>query len=106
MIQVISKKHFAAKFSLAISKIFLQENNRSYNSYRFSCKFDFILVLSFFIKQKQGSGFMQVGGLTKRNIYVFCLQRLALYFTIMPNSIDIFSQGISVHIIVAWYECG
>ena len=39
----------------------LHENNRNYNSYRFSCKLAFILFLSFLTNQKQESSFQQVG---------------------------------------------
>ena len=58
---------------LAIWEIFLRENNRNYTSYIFSYKFAFILFLSFLTNQKQESGFLQVGGLAMRNIFVFCL---------------------------------
>ena len=67
------KKHCAAKVLLAISEIFLHENNRNYNSYRFNYKFAFILCLPFFANQKQESSFQQVGDLVKRNISVFFL---------------------------------
>ena len=67
------KKHCVAKVSLAIWEMFLHENNSNYNSYRFSYKFTFIQILSFFINQKKESGFQQVDGLLMKNIYVFCL---------------------------------
>ena len=51
--------------------MFLHENNRNYNSYRFSNKSVFILFLSFLTNQKQESGFQQVGGLVTRYISVF-----------------------------------
>ena len=73
MIQVIGKKHYVAKVLLAISEIFLHENNNNYNSNRFSYKFAFIFFLSFLTNQKQESDFQQVGGLVTRNISVFCL---------------------------------
>ena len=92
------KKHCVAKVLLAIWEIFLHENNRNYNSYRFSYKFAFILFLSFLTNQKQESGFQQVGGLVTRNISVFCLKRLALYFKAIPISID-FYKGIFLHVI-------
>ena len=63
-------------------------NNRNYNSYRFSYKFGFIHFLYFLTNQKQESGFKQVGSLTTKNISVFCLWQVALYFIAMPNSID------------------
>ena len=78
--------------------MFLHENNRHYNSYRFSYKFTFILFLSFLTNQKQESGFQQVCGLVKRNTSVFCLKQVALYFKFMPNSTD-FYKGIFLHVI-------
>ena len=51
----------------------LHEINRSYNSFRFSHKFAFILFLSFLANQKQESGFQHVGDLVTRNISVFYL---------------------------------
>ena len=68
------------------------------NSYTFSYKSAFILFLSFLTNQKQESGFQQVDGLVTRNISVFCLERVALYFKAMPNSID-FYKGIFLHVI-------
>ena len=41
------KKHSVTKVLLEILEMFLHENNRNYNSYRFSYKFSFILFLSF-----------------------------------------------------------
>ena len=66
------------------------------------------VFLLFLTNQKQESGFHQVGGLVKRNISVFCLQQVALYFKAMLNSID-FYKGIfrhvnPVHIIVLWLK--
>ena len=103
---IIEKKNCAAKVLLAIWEIFLHENNRKYNSYRFSNKFAFILFL--FSKPKKESGFQQVGGLVTRNISVFCLKWVALYFKAIPNWID-FCKGtilhvIPVRIIVPWYQ--
>ena len=100
------KKHCVAKVLLTVSEIFLHENNNNYNSYRFSYRFVFILFLSFLTNQKQESGFQQVGSLVTRNISVFCLYRVALYFKAMPNSIE-FYKGIFLHvipvlIIVSW----
>ena len=54
--------------------------------------------MSFLTNQKQESGFEQVGGLVTRNISVFCLWQVALYFKAMPNSID-FYKGIFLHVI-------
>ena len=67
MIQVVGKKHYVAKVLLAISEIFLQENNNNYNSNRFSYKFAFIFFLSFLTNQKQ----KQVGDVVTKNIYLF-----------------------------------
>ena len=67
------KKSCMAKVLLAVWGIFLYEYNRNYHSYRFSCKFTFILLLSFPTNQKQESGFQQVDCLVTRNISVFCL---------------------------------
>ena len=54
------KKHCVAKVLRAIWDIFLHENNRNYNSYKFSYKFVFTLFFSFLTSQKQESGFQQV----------------------------------------------
>ena len=62
------RKHCVAELLLAIWEIFVHENNRHYNSYRFSNKFAFIHFLSFLWNQKQESGFHQVDGLVTRNI--------------------------------------
>ena len=93
-----AKKHCVAKVLLAIWEIFLHENNRNYNSYRCSYKFAFILFLFFLTSQKQESRFQQVAGLVTRNISVFCLYQLALYFKAMSNSMD-FYKGIFLHVI-------
>ena len=69
MIQVVGKKHYVAKVLLAISEIFLQENNNNYNSNRFSYKFAFIFFLPFLTNQKQ----KQVGDVVTKNIFVFFL---------------------------------
>ena len=98
------KKHCLAKVLLAIWEKFLNENNRNYNSYRFSYKFAFVLYLGFLTNQKQESDFQQVGGLVTRNISVFVYSGVALYFKAMPNLIDfykrIFFHVIPVRIIV------
>ena len=96
VIQVISAKTLCSKVVLAICEIFLHESNRNYNSYRFSYKLAFIFRLSFLTKQKQESGFRQVGGLVTRNISVFCSWRVTLYFKAILNSID-FYKGIFLH---------
>ena len=56
-----AKKRCVAKVLLAIGEIFLHENNRNYDSYRFTYKFAFILFMPFLTNQKQESGFQQVG---------------------------------------------
>ena len=66
------KKHCVAKVLLAIWEKFLHENNRNYKSNKFSYKFAFILFLPFLTKQKQESGFQQVGCLATKNISAFC----------------------------------
>ena len=60
------KKHCVAKILQEIWEIFLYENNRNYNSYKFSYKFTFIPFLFFCRNQKQESNFQQVGGLETR----------------------------------------
>ena len=65
------EKHYVAKVLKATREILLHENNRNYNSYRFSYKFTFILFLSFLTNQKQESGFQQVDSLVTRNIFLF-----------------------------------
>ena len=55
---------------------FLYENDLNFNSYKFSCKFNFIPFLSFHRNQKQESNFQQVGGLATRNSFTFCLVEL------------------------------
>ena len=47
-----AKKHCVAKVLLAIWKMFLHQNNRNYNSYRFSYGFAFILLFSLSYKPK------------------------------------------------------
>ena len=66
------KSKFIAKVLLAIWVMFLHENSRNYNSYRFSQKICFY-PLFVFKNQKQESDFQQVGGLVTGNISVFCL---------------------------------
>ena len=65
------KKHCVAKGLLAIWEIILHENNRNYNSYKFSYKFPFTFILSFLTNQKQEPGFQLIGGLVQE-IFVFC----------------------------------
>ena len=105
------KKHCVAKVLLGIWEIFLHENNHNCNSYRCGDKFAFMLFLPFLKNQKEESGFQQVGGLETRNISVFCLKRVALYFKpcricaplqIMPSKV-IFLHVITLRIIVPWF---
>ena len=65
------EKHCVAKVVLAVWEIFLHENNRNYNSYKFSYEFTSIFFFSFLSNQKQESGLQQIGGLVIRNISVF-----------------------------------
>ena len=62
---------WSVKKNLCSKKFTKHENNRNYNSYRFSFRFAFILFLSFLTNQKQKLGFQQVGDLVTRNISVF-----------------------------------
>ena len=50
---MIDEKSCVAKVLVAVWEIFLHENNRNYNSDRFSYKFTFILFLSFLTNQNQ-----------------------------------------------------
>ena len=88
------KNYCVAKVLLATWETFLHENNCTYNSYRFSYKFAFILFSPFLTNQKQESGFQQVGGLVTRNISVFSLKRVALYLKVMPNSMDFYEGSL------------
>ena len=67
------KKYCGASTLQGILERFLYQNNRNYNSYKLSYKFDFIPVLSFRRNQKQESKFQQIGDLVTRNISAFCL---------------------------------
>ena len=67
------KKHCVTKILQGILERFLYENDRNYNSYKFSYKFDLIPVLLFRKNQKQVSKFQQVGDLVTRNISAFHL---------------------------------
>ena len=71
--QVISAKHCVAKVLQWVWEIFLYENKRNYNSYKFSWKFAFTLSLSLCRNQKQESNFQQVEGLITSNILCFSL---------------------------------
>ena len=67
------KKHCVARILQGILGRFLYENNRDYNSYKFSYKFDFNPVLPFHRNEKQEPEFQQVGDLVTKNISAFCL---------------------------------
>ena len=69
------------------SESILHKKDRNYNSYQSGYKFTFISFCSF-IETKTRIKFQQVGDLVARNSFPFCLQRVALYFKGMPNSID------------------
>ena len=102
------KKPCVAKVLLAIWEIFLHENNRDYNSYKFA----FVLFLFFLTNQRQKSGSQQIDGLvTKKYLFfVFCLTESRSYFKTMSNLIDfykgIFLQVIPVCIIIPWFRQG
>ena len=70
---------------------FLYKNKSNYNSYKFSYEFAFISFLSF-RRNKQEPKFQQVNGLVEKNISVFYLQRVALDFQGMSNSIDFYKD--------------
>ena len=65
---------------------------------------NFIPFLSVCRIQKQESSFRQIDGMVMRNIFIFCLLRIKLYFKGMPSSINVyksvFLDVISTHIIV------
>ena len=67
------KKHRATKILQGIGEIFLYENNRNCNFYKFSYKLTFIPFVFFNRNQNQKPNFQQVGGLVTRNSFAFCL---------------------------------
>ena len=75
-------------------------------NYPFNCNSDkrswkFAFIAFFYLRnQTQESGFNQIGGLLTRNISFFCLWWFALYFKVMPNSID-FYKGIFLDVKLA-----
>ena len=77
------KKHCVAKILLAILEILLYENSYNYDSYKFSNKFTFFF--SFRTNQKQESNFQEAGGLLTKNIFVFCIWQVILYFKGIPS---------------------
>ena len=81
---MISKKTLCSKDFTSNLRNILHENNRSYNSCRFSYKFAFIPFLSFLANHTQESGFQQVGVIASRAL----LQSHAE-----------FNKGIFIHVI-------
>ena len=74
--------------------------NKCFNSNKFplNAQNPFPLFSSFILTNlKQESRFQKVGGLVTRNVSVFCLQQVTLYFKAMPNSID-FYKAIFLHV--------
>ena len=67
------KKNCVAKILKGIWGRILYENNRNFNSYKFSYKFNFIPSLSVYENQKQEPNFQQVRGLVTSNSFAFCL---------------------------------
>ena len=57
---MIHVKSCVAKVLVAVWEIFWRENNRNYNSDRFSYKFTFILFLSFLTNQNQEASWWSV----------------------------------------------
>ena len=78
------KKHFLAKNLHRIQERFFYENNRNYNSGKYSYKFGFITFWSFRGNQNQESNFQQFGGLVMKNICFF------IYSKVMSNSKDFY----------------
>ena len=98
------KKYYVAKISQGILERFINENNDNYNSCKYSYKFAFTSCLPFRRNQKQEINFHQVGDLVTKNISVFCLWQVTLFFNGVPNSIGfyrrIFLHFISTRLIV------
>ena len=102
-------KNCVGKILLVTWRIFLYENNCNYNFYKFIKRFFRIRFYPFFSfpkNQNKKSNIRQVGDLVKKNISVFSLQLVALYFKNISNLIDFykgtFSHVIPVRIIVSW----
>ena len=90
------KIHCVVTVLLAIWEIFLYESNRNYNSYRLSCKFPFILFLSFLTNQKQETCFQQVGSMVTRNIFVFFVyskSHVGIFWYVIPVRISSMFHG-------------
>ena len=68
----VSSDYCVAKILPAVWETVLYKNNCSYDSYKFSYKFVFILFSPLRRIEKQESSFQQVGGLVTRNITYFC----------------------------------
>ena len=86
--QVISEKILSSK------EAFLFESKCNYNFCKFSYKFACIPLFSFRKNQQQELIFQQVSGLVTKEKYFFCIQWVALYVKVIPNSID-FCKGVS-----------
>ena len=102
------KKHCVAKILQGIWRRFLYENNRNFNSYKSSHKFNFISFLSFHKNQKQESNFQQVGGLVTSNILLFVDSESRYTSKVCRDSIDfyeiIFLNVIPLRIIVPCFK--
>ena len=60
-----------------------------------------LIYFLFFLRyQKQELNFQQVCGLVPRGISALCLKGVALYFKVMPNSIDFYKRNF-LHVIPA-----
>ena len=100
------KKHCVAKVLLPIWEIFLHENNRNYNSYKFSTKLLLSSFCRFLQTKNKNHDFSKFGNEKYFCCLVIIAGRVALYFKAMPSSINfykgIFLPVISVRIIVLW----
>ena len=102
VIQVISEKTLCStEFTGNLRDIFTSQ--LQFLQILLQIRFDLLFVL--FYKAKE-LGFQQVASLVTRYISAFCLERVALYFKAMPNSINfykgIFIYIVPVRIIVPW----
>ena len=98
--QWLVKKHCVVNILEGIWETFLYQNNLNHISYKLRYKFTFILFLSIDRNQKQVSNFRQDGGLVTRDICIFCLHWVVLYFKSMLNSIKFYKRTF-LHIILA-----
>ena len=76
---------------LGVWEIFISENNCNCYFYKSRHKFVFILLTSSSRAEKHESLFQQAGGLVTQK-HPFCLQRVALYFKRIPNSVDFYQE--------------